>query len=213
MMHKKISIIAIVAIAAGVAAVYVLDELAPPATTRVSGEAQYADRIFGEQVEMAGVVLEGKVTDVKVKVFTEKVMEYDENGNQVVFETLSVPRAEVTIKADKVLKDNYGLDSKTIVAYDRAVSDAIGAVNGEKARFVHQDAYDYEVGEEGIFLIENDEGLWIDGFTSFYPIVEDKLTIKSEFDKKYGKEPMALKDARDIIDSKAEESKKKNSDQ
>ena len=74
---------------------------------------------------------------------------------------------------------------------------AIGTINGEKARFVSQDAYDYHVGETGIFLIEDDDGLWLDGFTSFYQIKEGKSTTESEFDKKYDKTPIEIEDAKE----------------
>ena len=205
MTGRKFGMIAMVVIVAGTIAIYGVDELVPPIITRISGDAQYVDRTFGEQVEKAGIVLEGKVSDVRTKVFAEEAMETDENGNRVVFETLQIPRAEVTIKIEKVLKGDYELDSKTIIAYDREVSDAVGRLNGEKARFVSQNAYDYQVGGSGIFLIENDGGLWIDGFTSFYPIEHNKSTIESEFYKKYGKDPMELKDARDIISLKDKE--------
>ena len=205
MTSKKFGIVVIVVIVAGITTIYGMDELVPPVITRISGDAQYVDLTFGERVEKASIVLEGKVSDVRIKVFAEEIMETDENGNRVVLETLQIPRAEVTIEVEEVLKGDHELDSKAILVYDREVSDAIGTVNGEKARFISQNAYDYQVGESGIFLIENDGGLWIDGFTSFYPIEHNKSTIESEFYKKYGKEPMKLEDAKDIISLKAEE--------
>ena len=205
MTNKKTSIIVAVAIVATASTLYGIYEVSPPTITLVSGGAQYVDRTFEEDVEIVGIIVEGQITDVQTKIFTEEVMETDENGDQVVFETLQVPRNQITIKIQEILKDNYGLTSKTVVVYDHAVSNAIGKVNGEKARFVYHDAYDYHVGEKGIFLIENDSELWLHGFTSFYPVKEGKSTIESEFGKKYGRTPVELEHAKDVARLGAED--------
>lgn len=175
---------------------YGIDQLSPPSNTR-GGQAQYIDRTFEEQVEVAGIIIEGTITDVGVKIFTVESIEVDENGNEVVFETIQDPRAEITIKIKEVMKDNYGLDSKTIIVYDLDVPNAIGKINGEKTRFISKDAYDYQVGEKGIFLIQNDRGLWINGFTSFYPIEDGKTHTTTGLNKLIGKSPIDITKAKD----------------
>ena len=130
---------------ATISILYGVDELAPPGITRMSGEVQYVDRTFEERMEKSGVVIEGEIKDVGTQTFVEEMKETDKGGNQVVFETLQIPRAKVTIHIQKILKDNYGLNSDTVIVYDRDVSDAIGKVNGVKARFVSQNAYDVTV--------------------------------------------------------------------
>lgn len=139
-----------------------------------------------------------------------KNLQKQTEGNEVVFDTRIVPRAEITIEIIKIHKDDYGLDSKFVTVYDTSVKNAIGTVNGETARFVSQDAIDYKIGDKGIFLIDTDRGLWLHGFMSFYPIEDSKSTIQSEFDKKYGKDPLELQIVKDIAKLKDKETRKRS---
>jgi len=201
---KKFAMLAAVSAIIAGCAIYGANELAPPTITIVSGPAQYADHTFEEKFEGAGIVIEGQIKDVQTATFNEESTETDANGNEVVFETRIVPRAEITIKVIKTFKDNHGIDSDHVTVYDRDVENAIGQVNGERARFVSQDAIEYTINSRGIFFIENDRGLWIDGFTSFYEIKEGIDTIETEFDRKHGKDSIKLSDAREIAKLKAE---------
>lgn len=207
MINKKSTMLAMVSVIVAGSATYAVNELAPPTITIVSGPAPYIDYTFEEKFEKAGIVIEGQIKDVQITTFNEESTETDASGNEAVFETRIIPRAEITIKVIKTFKDNYGMDSDHVTVYDRDVENAIGQVNGEKARFVSQDAIDYDINSKGIFLIENDRGLWIDGFTSFYEIRDGRDTIETEFDKKYGKDSIELSDAREIAKLKAKETR------
>ena len=201
MRFKKICAYMIAIIVTASLAAYAASELAPPAITRVSGEGQYVNRTFAETADIAAIVLEGEIIKSRTKILDEQSFTTDADGNMIVYETLQVPRTEVTIKIHDILKDEHGLSSnETIIVYDREVSDAVGRVNDERVRFVSQNAYEYHIGDQGIFLIEDDTRLWLDGFTSFYPIKESRNTIESEFDKKYNRPLTDLEQARSIFD-------------
>jgi len=212
MINKKFSMLAIISVIIAGSAIYAVNELTPPAITIVSGPAQYIDYTFEEKFEKAGIVIEGQIKDVQIVTFNEESTETDASGNEVVFETRIVPRAEVTIKVIKTFKDNYGMDSDHVTVYDRDVENAIGQVNGERARFVSQNAIDYGISSKGIFFIENDRGLWIDGFTSFYEIKDGRDAIETEFDRKHGRDSIGLSDAREIAKLKAGEARGDHSD-
>jgi len=205
MFNKKISIIVLVLVITAGSTIYSINELASPTITIVSGSSQYIDYTFEEKFEKAGIVVEGKIIDIQIATFREESVETDMSGNEIVFETRIVPRTEVTIEVTQIFKDNYGIDPDYVSVYDRNVENAIGQINGEKARFVSQNAIDYNTDSKGIFFIENDRGLWIDGFTSFYEITEGKDTIETEFDKKYGRDSIDLADARKIAKLKSKE--------
>ncbi len=195
MINKKFSaIISMVAIVAVASTLYTLDEMNPGIT--ISGSAQFADRTFEEQVEVAGIIVEGKITDVGMKIFTEEFTDIDENGNEYVFDTRQVPKTKVTVKISEIFKDNYGLDSNKVTFYDISNGE-IGNVNGKKAKFISQYAIDYKVGDKGIFLIENDRGLWSMGYTSFYPIEDGKTHTTSELDKLSNKSPIEITKAKE----------------
>ena len=56
----------------------------------------------------------------------------------------------------------------------------------------------YQIGDRGLFLINDDHGLSLSGYTSFYQIHEGEETITSELDKLVGKEPLDLSEAKEI---------------
>ena len=197
MINKKISIIAMILVVAAGSTIYGIIELAPPAITIGGGHAQFADRTFAERIDVSGIVVEGKITDLGVKLFTEESTEMID-GKEVVFDTRIVPKTEITIEISETFKDNYGLDSKYVTVYDRSHG-GIGSVNGKKALYTSPYTIDYKIGDKGFFLIENDRGLWLMGYASFYSIEDGKNTIKTQLDKEMGKNPLELKDVRDIL--------------
>ena len=192
------SLMAVASIIVAASVIYGISDV-PPNVTRVS-TAQFADQTFEESVEKAGLIVVGTVIDVGIKVFPEDVMDTDEDGNEYVFEHNEIPRAEITLQIQEVLKDDVGLTSDTVTFYDE-VNGAIGQSNSQKAKFISQYAIDYQKGDKGFFLIDNDEGLAAMGYTSFYPILEGKETITTELDKLVGKDPLDLSDAKDIARS------------
>ena len=212
MINKKFSMIAVVLLVAVGSTIYGINELAPPGITIVTGHAQYTDRTFEEEIDAVAIVVEGKIQDVQIQKFIEEFTETDADGNKVVFDTYLVPRAKVTIQIKEILKDDYGIDSEFVTAYDGNVRDAIGEANGVKVRFISHDAMDYQVGDKGIFLIDHDiffdydtglshdRGLELGGFTSFYKIKNGESTIQTEFGKKYHHEnPIELLEAKETI--------------
>ena len=128
---------------------------------------QFADQTFEESVEKSGLIVVGTVVDVGIKVFPEDIMDVDEDGNEYVLEHNGIPRAEVTVQIQEVLKDDVGLTSETVTFYDD-VNDAIGESDSQKARYISQYAIDYQKGDRGLFLIDNDRGLSMLGYSSYY---------------------------------------------
>ena len=80
MTGKRSGVIAMIAIAVTVSAVYAAAGLAPPAVTRISGGAQYLDLTFAEHAERAGIVVEGRVGDVRVGLFSEETTKTAKDG-------------------------------------------------------------------------------------------------------------------------------------
>ena len=157
MINKKISIIAMILVVAAGSTIYGIIELTPPIII-IGGHAQFADDTFAEKIDLSGIVVEGKITDLGVKLFTEESIEMID-GQEVVFDTRIVPKTKITIEISETFKDNYGLDSKYVTVYDR-LNGGIGSVNGKKALYTSPYAIDYKIGDKGFFLIDNDRGLW-----------------------------------------------------
>ena len=195
MINKKIGLTAAISLIVVASILYGVSETTPT-VTRVS-TAQFADQTFEESVEKAGLIVVGTVIDVGIKVFPEDVMDTDEDGNEYVFEYNEIPRAEITLQIQEVLKDDVGLTSDTVTFYDE-VNGAIGQSDSQKAKFISQYAIDYQKGDKGLFLIDNDEGLAAMGYTSFYPIHDGKDTITTELDKLLEKAPIELSEAKTI---------------
>ena len=57
---------------------------------------------------------------------------------------------------------------------------------------------DYQKGDNGLFLINDDHGLNMLGYASFYPIHDGKATITTELDKLLEKAPIELSEAKTI---------------
>lgn len=198
MIGKRISITAIVSIIAVASILYGVSETVPT-VTRVS-TAQFGNFTFAEQVERSHLVVVGTVIDVGVKIFPEDIMDTDEDGNEYVFEHNEIPKAEVTIQIQEILKNDLDWDSDTVTFYD-TVNVAIGKTDSQVTRFISQYAMDYQKGDKGLFLINDDHGLNMLGYDSFYPILEGKENITTELDKLVGKDPIDLSDAKDIARS------------
>ena len=168
-----------------------------PIDTYSGSAPQFGNFTFAEQVERSHLVVIGVVTDVSVKVFPEDVMDVDEHGNEYVFEHNRVPMAEVTLQILEVLKDDLGWSSDRVTFYDD-VNVPIGRTDIQATRLVSQHTIDYQKGDRGLFLINDDRGLNLSGYTSFYQIHEGEETITSELDKLVGKEPLDLSEAKEI---------------
>ena len=164
--------------------------------TRVS-VAQFGDFTFADQVERSHLVVIGVVTDVGVKVFPEDIIDVDEHGNEYVFEHNEIPKTEITLQILEVLKDDLGWSSDEATFYDD-VNIAVGKTDSKVTRFVSQYAMDYQKGDKGLFLINDDHGLNLSGYTSFYPIHDGKDTITTELDQLLEKAPIELSEAKAI---------------
>ena len=194
MISKKISLIAMVSVVAVASILYGVSETTPT-VTRVS-VAQFGDFTFAEKVERSHLVVIGTVIDVGVKIFPEDIIDVDEHGNEYVFEHNEIPKAEVTLQILEVLKDDLDWSSDEVTFYDD-VNIAIGKTDSQVTRFVSQYAMDYQKGDNGLFLINDDHGLNMLGYASFYPIHDGKATITTELDKLLEKDPLDLSDAKE----------------
>lgn len=195
MINKKIGLTAAISLIVVASILYGVSETTP-AVTRVS-VAQFGDFTFADQVERSHLVVIGVVTDVGVKIFPEDIIDVDEHGNEYVFEHNEIPKAEVTLRILEVLKDDLGWSSNEVTFYDD-VNIAVGKTDSKVTRFVSQYAVDYQKGDKGLFLINDDHGPNISGYTSFYPIYEGKDTITTELDKLLEKAPIELSEAKAI---------------
>ena len=195
MISKKISLIAMVSVVAVASILYGVSETTPT-VTRVS-VAQFGDFTFAEKVERSHLVVIGTVIDVGVKIFPEDIIDVDEHGNEYVFEHNEIPKAEVTLQILEVLKDDLDWSSDEVTFYDD-VNIAVGKTDSKVTRFVSQYAMDYQKGDRGLFLINDDHGLNMLGYASFYPIHDEKDTITTELDQLLEKAPIELSEAKTI---------------
>ena len=195
MISKKISLIAMVSVVAVASILYGVSETTHT-VTRVS-VAQFGDFTFAEKVERSHLVVIGTVIDVGVKIFPEDIIDVDEHGNEYVFEHNEIPKAEVTLQILEVLKDDLDWSSDEVTFYDD-VNIAVGKTDGQVTRFVSQYAMDYQKGDNGLFLINDDHGLNMLGYASFYPIHDEKDAITTELDKLLEKAPIELSEAKTI---------------
>ena len=195
MINKKIGLTAAISLIVVASILYGVSETTPT-VTRVS-VAQFGDFTFADQVERSHLVVIGIVTDVGVKIFPEDIIDVDEHGNEYVFEHNEIPKAEVTLQILEVLKDDLGWISDEVTFYDD-VNIAVGKTDSKVTRFVSQYAMDYQKGDRGLFLINDDHGLNLSGYTSFYPIYEGKDTITTELDKLLEKAPIELSEAKAV---------------
>ena len=196
MINKKVGLIAMVSIIAVASTLYGISETNPSVIR--AGTLQFADLTFEERVEKSGLIVVGVVADVGVKIFPEDVTDIDEHGNEYVLEHNEIPKAEITLHILEVLKDDVGLDSETTVTFYDDVNGAIGESGSQKAMYISQYAIDYQKGDKGLFLIDNDRGLSTLGYSSYYPIQEGKETITTELDKLLEKAPLELSEAKSI---------------
>ena len=197
---RRIGIRAILAVIAAFSIAYAAEMLliAPLDTYGPDGGApQFVDRTFAEKVEKSHLVVIGVVTDVGIKVFPEDIMDVDEHGNEYVFEHNEIPKAEVTLQILEMLKDDLDWSSDEVTFYDY-VNVPIDRTDLQVTRLVSQYTTDYQKGDKGLFLINDDMGLNMLGYASFYPIYEGEETITSELDKFGGKEPLDLSEAKEI---------------
>ena len=195
MINKKIGLTAAISLIVVASILYGVSETTPT-VTRVS-VAQFGDFTFADQVERSHLVVIGIVTDVGVKIFPEDIIDVDGHGNEYVFEHNEIPKAEVTLRILEVLKDDLGWSSDEVTFYDD-VNIAVGKTDGQVTRFVSQYAMDYQKGDNGLFLINDDHGLNMLGYASFYPIHDGKATITTELDKLLEKAPIELSEAKTI---------------
>ena len=195
MINKKIGLTAAISLIVVASILYGISETTPT-VTRVS-VAQFGDFTFADRVERSHLVVIGVVTDVGVKIFPEDIIDVDEHGNEYIFEHNEIPKAEVTLHILEVLKDDLGWISDEVTFYDDA-NIAVGKTDGQVTRFVSQYAMDYQKGDRGLFLINDDHGLNMLGYASFYPIHDGKDTITTELGKLLEKAPIELSEAKTI---------------
>lgn len=202
-MNKKISILAMVVAVTISGAIYGISETNAP-IMRVS-HAQFADFTFEESVEKHALVVVGTISNVQTEILPDNIMGTDENGEKYVYEKHEKPHTKVTLEINEVLKDDQSIDYDTTISfYDRHVNGEIGLSDGQKVRYVSEYATDYNVGDKGIFLIENDREIYSMGFTSFYPIVSDKTTTNSALRELGDKEPIDIETAKNTAKMIAE---------
>lgn len=88
---------------------------------------------------------------------------------------------------------------KTVTFYDD-VNEANGQSDGQKARYLSQYALDYHVGDQAIFALQHEDGIFKTlGYNAVYKISEDasgKQTIATELDKQLGKSSMEFNQAK-----------------
>ena len=184
-----------VAIVAASTTIYGLSETQPQAVRFSS--AQFGDFTFAEMVDRHAVVVVGEIVDIQIELLSDNVMGTDENGNKYIYEKTDRPNAKVTIQIDEVLKDDSNLATgKTISFYDKHVDGEIGVSDGRKVQFNSMYSTDYQVGDKGIFMIENDRGITSFGYTSYYPILDGKSTTTSELDKLVDRTPIDVETAK-----------------
>ena len=203
MINKKIGLTAAISLIVVASILYGVSETTPT-VTRVS-VAQFGDFTFADRVERSHLVVIGVVTDVGVKIFPEDIIDVDEHGNEYIFEHNEIPKAEVTLHILEVLKDDLGWSSDEVTFYDDA-NIAVGKTDGQVTRFVSQYAMDYQKGDRGLFLINDDHGLNMLGYASFYPIHDGKDTITTELDKLLEKAPIELSEAKTIAQTASTDS-------
>lgn len=202
MTGKKFGLMMAVVVIAVASTPYILAENDPVVV--VSSKTQWDTNLtFAESVGRAGAVVVGEIVGLDVKLFTEEIVGVDENGDEYV-RTDRVPMKEIEIRILEKLADDVGLDHETVTVYDRSVWGETGTSDGHRAVYMSVYALDYNLGDRGIFLVENDRRLHVSGFTDYYPIVPGRTTITSELDRVVGNDPIGLGEARDAAKLKAQ---------
>ena len=197
MTGKKFGLMTAIIIIAAASTPYILAEMDPAVV--VSNKTQWDTGLtFAESVDKAGAVVIGEIVGLDVKLFTEEIAGVDENGDEFV-RADRVPMKEIKIRILEKLADDVGLDPKTITVYDRLVWGEVGTSDGHKAVYMNVYAFDYNLGDKGVFLIENDRRLYVSGFADYYPIVSGKTTVTTELDKVVGHDPIDLTEVRDAV--------------
>lgn len=197
MTGKKLGLMTAVIIIAAASTPYILAEIDPAVV--VSNKTQWATNLtFAESVDKAGAVVIGEIVGLDVTLFTEEIAGVDENGDEHV-RADRVPVKEIKIRVLEKLADDIGLNPETITVYDRLVWEEIGTSDGHKAVYMNVYAFDYNLGDKGVFLIENDRRLYVSGFADYYPIVPGKATITTELDKAVGNDPIDMAEVRDVV--------------
>ena len=194
------AMVAIVAIASGV---YGISENSPVMIRE--GHSQLADRTFDERVAANHLTIVGEIIGSEVEMFEETITGTDCDGcEEYVIEKTTKPKAKITVKVTEVLKDDGILNGeKTVTFYDSHFT-GIGKVNDAPTKFVSQNAIDYRVGDKGIFIINEDRGLNMMGFTHYYPIKDGVSKVTSEFDTMTEKTPIDVENAKEIAKSIAQ---------
>ncbi|BDQ31131.1 hypothetical protein NZNM25_01350 [Nitrosopumilus zosterae] len=203
MINKKISLMAVIAIAAFASIVYGVSENSP--VIERTGYTQFADRTFDQRVEINALAVVGEIVDSEIVMVEETVTGTDcDECEEYVIETAVKPQYKVTVKVTEVLKDNGILNGNDLVTfYDKSVT-GLGKVDGHTTQFISRYSVDYHVGDKGIFIISNDRGLNMMGFTHYYPLKAGQTTMTSEFDKMTEKAPIDVDSARNIAKMIAE---------
>ena len=119
-------------------------------------------------MEMNPLVVIGAIAEVETEIVKETLMGTDYEGSEeYVVEETEKPKAKITIEVTEVLKDDGILnDDKYITVYDSHVK-GVGKINDQVAIFDSPYAIDYQIGDKGLFIINEDRGLNMMGFTNY----------------------------------------------
>ena len=197
MTGRKLALLTAVVIISVASTPYILAEVDPAVV--VSNNKQWSTNLtLAESVDNADAVVIGRIVGLDIKLFTEEIVSVDENGDEYV-RADRVPVKEIKINILEKLADGVGLDPYTVTVYDRLVWDEVGTSDGHKAVYMDVYAFDYNVGDKGVFLIEDGKRLHMSGFSGYYPIVPGESTIITALDKAVGNEPIHMAEVREAV--------------
>jgi len=204
MINRKLGgIIAMVAIVAVASGIYGLSEMSP--TMMRSGTSQFGDYTFDQRVDRNPLTIVGEISNVQIQTFEETVMGTDcDDCEEYVIEVTKQPKAIVTVNVLEVLKDDGILNGNTTVTFVDGEYTGLGKIDDRTALFQSSYSVDYNVGDKGIFIINEDRGLNMMGFTSYYPIDDARTTVTSGFDQMTEKTPIEITTAKNTAKLVAE---------
>jgi len=191
MMGRKYGLIALLAVTALASMVYGAYEATP--TIHRYSMTQFTGESFESLVGKSHLVAVGEIVNVGLQTVPNKVMGTDEDGTRYLVERIEKPHAAVTVRVLDVLKDDGLLNGEKLITFlDPEVDGKTGKIDGHPAIFHSRYAVDYKVGDNGLFLIHEDDGIYSMGFVAYYPITEGRDRITTDLDKLVGNSPLSL---------------------
>lgn len=169
--------------------------------------SQFVEYDLEERIDRNHLIVVGDIVGIKTELFEETLWGTSYDSEKYVIETVKKPRHAITIHVTDVLKDDGILKGGDYVTvYDDEV-DGPGKINDMAAQFHSQYATDYTIGDKGMFMINDDRGLNMMGFISYYPIKGEGDSFTREFDKVIGNPPLDIEKTKKIIRELADASK------